>query len=102
MVRDLAQDQKTVKTESAQIEGFAKAYYTPDKTLAILLGTSPMGSPYGSKFRATGSRRRSWRVCSAIPRTRGLLRAGKRNQKVCKKSACDEAHLRWAPISQET
>ena len=45
MVRDLAQDQKTVKTESAQIEGFAKAYYTPDKTLAISLGSSPDGQP---------------------------------------------------------
>ena len=45
MVRDLAQDQKTVKTEEAQIEGVSKAYYTPDKTLAISLGSSQDGQP---------------------------------------------------------
>ena len=45
MVRDLAQDQKTVKTESVHIDGFAKAYYTPDKTLTISLGSSPDGQP---------------------------------------------------------
>lgn len=42
---DLAQDQKTSKTESVRIEGLAKAYYTPDKTLAISLGATPDGQP---------------------------------------------------------
>jgi len=45
LVRDLAQDQKTVKTEPVQIEGVTKAYCTPDKTLSLSLGTSADGQP---------------------------------------------------------
>ena len=45
IVRDLAQDQKTVKTEPVQIEGVTRAYYTPDKTLSISLGASSDGQP---------------------------------------------------------
>lgn len=45
ILRDLAQDQKTVKKEPVQIEGVSTAYYTPDKTLAVSLGLSPDGKP---------------------------------------------------------
>jgi hypothetical protein len=45
IVRDLAQDQKTVKIEPVQIEGVGKAYYTPDKTLSVSLGSSADGQP---------------------------------------------------------
>jgi hypothetical protein len=45
MVRDLAQDQKTVKTEAAKIDGVARAYYTPDKSLSVLLGSLADGQP---------------------------------------------------------
>ena len=45
IVRDLAQDHKTLRTESVQIPGLAKAYYTPDKTLAISFGVAPDGQP---------------------------------------------------------
>jgi hypothetical protein len=45
VVHDLALDQKTVMTESVQIEGVAKAYYSPEKTLTISLGSSLDGKP---------------------------------------------------------
>jgi len=45
IVRDVAQDQRTVKTEPVQIEGVTKAYYTPDKTLSVALGVSANGEP---------------------------------------------------------
>lgn len=45
IVRDVAQDQKTVKTQPVQLEGVGKAYYTPDKTLSVSLGVSADGQP---------------------------------------------------------
>jgi len=45
IVRDLAQDQKTAKTEPAQIDGVTRAYYTPDKILSLSLGSSADGQP---------------------------------------------------------
>jgi hypothetical protein len=45
LVRDVAQDQRTVKTEPVRLDGVVKAYYTPDKTLSISLGSSPDGQP---------------------------------------------------------
>jgi hypothetical protein len=45
LVRDVAQDQRTVKTEPVRLEGVGRGYYTPDKTLSISLGSSPDGQP---------------------------------------------------------
>lgn len=45
IVRDVAQDYRTVKIEAAKIEGITKAYYTPDKTLSLSLGSSADGQP---------------------------------------------------------
>jgi len=45
LVRDLAQDQRTVKKGPVQIEGLSRAYYTPEKTLSVLLGSSSDGKP---------------------------------------------------------
>jgi hypothetical protein len=45
IVRDLAADQRSVKSEPTHFEGIAKAYYAADKTLAISLGVSPDGQP---------------------------------------------------------
>jgi len=50
MVRDLAEDQKTVRTEPVQIKGVSKAYFTPDKTLAVSLGTSADGQPIWARL----------------------------------------------------
>ena len=44
-VRDVAQDQKIVKTEPVHLEGVTKAYYMPDKTLSVSVGTSADGQP---------------------------------------------------------
>jgi hypothetical protein len=48
---DLAQNQKTVKTEAARIDGISRAYYTPDKTLTISLGSAPDGQPVWAEIR---------------------------------------------------
>lgn len=64
MVHDLAQDQKTVKTESARIEGVARAYYTPDKTLTILLGPSASGQPVWAQLQ--GNRKQIESVASLL------------------------------------
>jgi len=45
IVRDVVQDQKAVKSEPVQLEGVTRAYYTPDKTLSISVGTSADGQP---------------------------------------------------------
>lgn len=45
LVRDLALDQKTLRKEPVQIEGVSTAYYTPDKTLSVSLGSSLDGKP---------------------------------------------------------
>ena len=45
LVRDLALDQQTVKKEPVQIDGVSKAYYTPEKTLSVSLGSSSDGKP---------------------------------------------------------
>lgn len=45
IVRDLALDQKTVRKDTAQIEGLTKAYFTPDKMLSVSLGSSADGQP---------------------------------------------------------
>lgn len=45
LVRDLALDQKTLRKEPVQIEGVSTAYYTPEKTLSVSLGSSLDGKP---------------------------------------------------------
>lgn len=57
IVHDLAQDQKTVKTEPIQIEGLSKAYFTPDKTLSVSLGSSADGQPVWAQIQ--GDRKQS-------------------------------------------
>jgi hypothetical protein len=70
MVRDLAQDQKTVKTEPLKIEGIARAYYTPDKTLSLLLGSSADEQPIWAQIQ--GDRKQA----EAVARLFGHSRTG--------------------------
>jgi len=67
IVRDLAQDQKTVKTEPVQLEGLSKAYYTPDKTLSVSLGSSTDGQPVWAQFQ--GDRKQAETVARLFGRS---------------------------------
>lgn len=67
IVRDLAQEQKTLKTEPVQIEGIGKAYYTPDKTLAVSLGTSGDGQPVWAQIQ--GDRKQAETVARLFGRS---------------------------------
>ena len=67
IVRDVAQDQRTVKTEPVQIEGVTKAYYTPDKTLSVALGASANGQPVWAQIQ--GDRKQAETVARLFGRS---------------------------------
>ena len=73
IVRDLARDQQTVKKEPVQIEGVNKAYYTPEKTLAISLGLSSDGKPVWAQIQ--GDRKQAETVARLFgqPATKKIL-----------------------------
>jgi hypothetical protein len=73
IVRDLALDQKTVKKEPVQIEGVSTAYYTPEKTLAVSIGTSSDGKPVWAQIH--GDRKQAETVARLFgqPATKKIL-----------------------------
>jgi len=73
IVRDLAQDQKTVKKEPIQIDGVSKAYYTAEKTLAVSLGASSDGKPVWAQIQ--GDRKQAETVARLFgqPATKKVL-----------------------------
>ena len=73
IVRDLALDQQTVKKEPVQIDGVSKAYYTPEKTLAVSLGLSSDGKPVWAQIQ--GDRKQAETVARLFgqPATKRIL-----------------------------
>ena len=73
IVRDLAQDQKTVKTEPIRIDGVGRAYYTPEKTLVVSLGFSAVGKPIWAQIQ--GDRKQAETVARLLgqPATKRAL-----------------------------